>query len=137
MARCLSRHGYSVCSTTLHDQGFGHVGVDFLTTEAAAGQMVITNPPFKLAAEFIQHCVRLQVPFALLLKSQFWHAAGRLRLFEQHRPQAVLPLTWRPDFHFGSKGGAPTMEVCWTVWGRHPAETTNYYPLNKPGRSSK
>jgi hypothetical protein len=37
-------------------------------------------------------------------------------LFKEFPPAYVLPLTWRPDFMGGERGGAPTMEVHWTVW---------------------
>lgn len=35
----------------------------------------------------------------------------------------VLPLTWRPDFMGGERGGTPTMEVHWTVWRRGQTDT--------------
>ena len=44
-----------------------------------------------------------------------------------------VPLSWRPDFLFGSKSGAPTMEVLWTVWkAPYDNATTLYEPLLKP-----
>lgn len=132
MAECLRRHGYNVVPTTLHDQGYGQAGVNFLHQEKTMGQFIITNPPFRLATEFIEHAMTMGVPFAMLLKSQFWHAASRKGLFNSHKPMAVLPLTWRPDFHFGRKGGSPTMEVLWTVWGVLPAPYTEYVPLERP-----
>lgn len=50
---------------------------------------------------------------------------------------AADPLTWRPDFHFGAKGGSPTMECAWTVWDRVPSNVTQYVPLLKPtGRAA-
>lgn len=132
MALAIGDCGVAVTATTLHDQGFGETGVDFLEQGTPRGDWLITNPPFKLAAAFIEHAMTLGVPFAMLLKSQFWHASGRLDLFNQRRPRAVLPLTWRPDFHFGSKGGSPTMECAWTVWDATPAAATVYTPLAKP-----
>jgi hypothetical protein len=67
-----------------------------------------------------------------LLKSQYWHSKRREKLFQRIRPAQVFPLTWRPDFHFGAKGSAPTMEVLWTVW-RSPyrSKFTKYEPLSK------
>ena len=50
-------------------------------------------------------------------------AAKRKALFEEHPPAYVLPLTWRPDFMGGERGGAPTMEVHWTVWRRGHVDT--------------
>ena len=104
---------------------------DFLQgpSRVTSASWVITNPPFSLSAKFIEHTFKTVYPygFAFLLKSQYWHATTRLQLFRQCPPDAVLPLTWRPDFHFGTQGGAPTMEVYWTVWRR---------PFNPPGKKN-
>jgi hypothetical protein len=137
MSREIEAFGHSVFSSDLHDHGFGAVGLDFLEAELPEGvTFAITNPPFNVSAEFIARMASMGglEGFALLLKSQYWHSAKRRALFEQYPPAYVLPLTWRPDFHFGSKGGSPTMEVLWTVWLR-PFEANSparYIPLAKP-----
>ncbi len=131
IAKRLEYHGYKVVSTDLHDRGYGEAGIDFLLAERR-GDFILTNPPFSASQAFIDHALRLGVPFAFLLKSQYWHAQKRAPLFFKRQPQAVLPLTWRPDFLFGGKGGAPTMECIWTVWGTAPAATTIYQPLRRP-----
>ena len=109
--------------------------VDFLSCVAMPedANFIITNPPFNLAAQFIRKAMELKPThgFAFLLKSQFWHASSRLALFESSCPSFVLPLTWRPDFCFGERGGAPTMECLWTVWLPATARTI-YQPLSKP-----
>lgn len=131
MTKAIKAEGYHVVSSNLHDQGCGETGVDFTTLTKCECDFIITNPPFKLAEEFINTAARMGVPFAFLLKSQYWHAAKRGRVFDGFRPRAVLPLRWRPDFLFGQKGGAPTMEVIWTVWNATPSNLTEYAPLNK------
>lgn len=129
MVRALAAQGYDVTGTDL----FNEPAHDFLDTALAQPQAdwIITNPPFVAAAEFIERAASIGKPFALLLKAQYWHAARRADLFLRHRPAAVLPLTWRPDFLMGSKGGAPTMDVAWTVW-TPAAQTTQYVPLRRP-----
>ncbi len=131
ISKFLKNKGYNTIDTTLHDQGYGNVGLDFLT-QSGQGDVIITNPPFKLAEEFIEHAIDLNMPFAFLLKSQFWHSKRRMSLFDKHKPKYVLPLTWRPDFLFGKKSGSSTMECLWTVWGSKPADNTIYQPLSKP-----
>lgn len=132
----LADRGFSVVASDLHPTGYVTESTDYLTAPLPAGvDMVITNPPFSIAQEFIEHTLDLGVPFALLLKSQYWHSKGRRALFERHRPTAVLPLTWRPDFLFGSKSASPTMECLWTVWGADPAPATIYHPVGKPDLS--
>lgn len=130
----LADWGLSVLASDLHPAGrYVTESTDYLSAPLPAGvDVVITNPPFSIAQAFIEHTLDLGVPFALLLKSQYWHSKGRRALFERHRPTAVLPLTWRPDFLFGAKSASPTMECLWTVWGSEPAAATVYEPLSKP-----
>lgn len=106
---------------------------DFLkTTELPTGvDTIITNPPFKLAEEFIRHGFALGVKRqAMLLKSTFFHAKTRLELFRDMRPKIILPMNWRLDF---MNLGRPTMETIWVIWDdivntRH----TEYDILEKP-----
>ena len=116
-------------------------GTDFLTAELPEGvRWIITNPPFSMATEFIETCARHNRPFALLMKSQFWHARKRYDLFLEHPPRYVLPLTWRPDFNFldrkEGERGSPLMDVCWCVWDGMPA-FTQYVPLRKPEEAKR
>ena len=104
-------------------------GFDFLDREIEFdGRWIITNPPFSIADKFINRCVELKRPFALLLKSQYWHSKKRLPLFLKAPPRYVLPLTWRPDFT-GQKSSL--LDMIWVVWcGDH--HFTQYIPLQKP-----
>lgn len=128
----LLQRGMVVRSTDLHDRGYGEGGIDFLEVPAMRSDWMITNPPFAQSEAFIRHALELGKPFALLLKGQYWHSKRRQALFNNHRPVAVLPLTWRPDFLMGRKGGSPTMEAAWTVWHPTPAAATEYRLLSRP-----
>jgi hypothetical protein len=135
MANVFKYRGFEVVSTDLYYRGYGQGGKDFLHTDFIYCDWIITNPPFSLSEAFIRRCIKQGKPFALLFKSQFWHAAKKRKLFEAYRPEAVLPLSWRPNFLFAQterKSGSPLMEVCWTVWGDMPAQYTIYQPLEKP-----
>ncbi|HEY5585700.1 MAG TPA: SAM-dependent DNA methyltransferase [Ruminiclostridium sp.] len=132
MAKALAKRGHWVYPTDLNETGYGYNGIDYLKTQMIPCDWIITNPPFNVSEEFIRRSIEHKKPFALLLKSQYWHSKSRLKVFEDFRPEAVLPLTWRPDFLFGAKGGAPTMECIWTVWGTESAKITRYEPLKKP-----
>lgn len=130
MARVLSEHGLTVISTDIQ------TGTDFLTASLPDESIswIITNPPFCRSVEFIRHCSELKRPFALLLKSQYWHSAKRKPLFDEIRPSAVLPLTWRPDF---SGRGASILDMQWCIWENAWTDTTFYQPLSKPRRAYK
>lgn len=103
----------------------GVLPLDLLKVTEALGQVVVTNPPFALAADMIGVLLeRLKVPYlALLLKSQFWHADERRALFRRHTPARIWALTWRPDF---LGGGAPTMDCIWVVWDASHAGPTRF-----------
>ena len=125
MAAELAENGLTVCSTDLR------TGDDFLTCEPPREDVrwIITNPPFSHAEAFIRRAAEYNIPFAFLLKSQFWHAHKRREMFGAIKPGYVLPLTWRPDF---TGHGSSLMDVCWNVW--LPGSTwTQYIPLERRG----
>jgi hypothetical protein len=126
----LSRRA-TVLSTDLHVRGYGTGGVDFLTASLPNDvQGIVTNPPFDLAGDFIEHACSMGVPVAMLVKATYWHAKGRIGLFRRTGPLAVCPLTWRPRF-CPERGKAPTMDFIWTVWGPTPAPSPSYVLLEK------
>lgn len=126
MVNVMQANGYNVIATDVQ------TGDDFLQIENKECDWIITNPPFSLADRFIDRCIQHKRPFALLLKSQYWHARKRLDLFRKYPPSFVCPLTWRPDFLFKQRGGgSPLMDVMWVVWGG--CHDTRYVPLERPG----
>ena len=87
----LIEHGYDVISTDLYDRGFGTSGIDFLATSEPLAPIIITNPPFKLATEFIRHAMMvLKIDkMALLLKLTALEGAERSRVLEQSNLRTV------------------------------------------------
>ena len=129
MVNVMRGKGYEVIGTDIQ------TGNDFFQTDTPDGtEWIITNPPFSLAAEFIEECAKREKNFALLLKSQFWHAKKRYGLFNTYTPDRVLPMTWRPNFKWETLGSSsPLMDVIWCVW--HYPYTKSaplYIPLLKP-----
>ena len=133
MANVFIRNGYQTIATDIEDYAYGTSGIDFLRADAQPCDWIITNPPFKLAERFIRRCAEHKKPFALLLKSQYWNAKIRYQLFHEIQPTEILPLTWRPDFLFKTRGsGSPLMDMMWVVWGEKTSERTTFLPLRKP-----
>lgn len=134
MAGVLQTYFETVYATDILD------GTDFLKSSIDAADWIITNPPFSLAEDFIRRAAEIQKPFAMLLKSQYWHAAKRAALFEEIPPSYILPLTWRPDFFFKERengnSGSPLMDVMWCVWLTPWMRNvqTIYRPLPRPPR---
>ncbi len=115
MAKELRNAGFDVWASDLIDRGVNAEIIDFLKAPSARRESIVTNPPFKLADEFIYHALDfLEVEhMALLLPAGFWHAAFRAALWHQHTPSMVMPITTRID---ATGQGQPTMNVQWTVW---------------------
>jgi hypothetical protein len=124
ISKVLEGRRLDVISTDLHDRGYGKGGMNFLTADCNCGS-IITNPPFSLAANFIARAASKEVPFAMLLKSTYWHASSRYDLFEQTKPMAIIAMTWRPAMS-PERGKAATMDFIWTVWDRKPSNKTEY-----------
>lgn len=130
MSNVIKSYGYEVVETDIV------TGQDYLTTKRDC-DVIITNPPFNLSEQFIRKAVSEANLVCMLVKSQYWHASKRLKLFEDTSPKYILPLTWRPDFlehtrKEGDKKGSPTMEVCWVVWSNSSNSQCIYHPLKKP-----
>lgn len=133
MANVFKQNGYTVISSDIRETDQCDFVCDF-TREYYdhESDWIVTNPPFAIAEQFIQSAYSMGVPFAMLLKSQYWHSRKRYDLFQQTKPTWILPLTWRPDFLFKERGsGSPLMDCIWVVWDLNETEA-RYVPLTKP-----
>lgn len=129
MTRVLEWHGFEVTSTDIRDTGIispennGFGGLDFLNDDPAEKfgwepdpDMVVMNPPFALAAEFIEKALTYTPNVACLMKIDYWNAISRLPLWQRQMPAFFLPLTWRPAFLAKERGNSPLMNCAWCVW---------------------
>ena len=83
LAKELEHLGYHVKSTDLIDRGYGET-LDFLKSENNWHGDIVTNPPFKLASEFVTKSMNLIDKgryAAFLLKVQFLETPARAKLF--------------------------------------------------------
>lgn len=53
------RYGYKVYASDLKDRGYGISGIDFLKTSKTKGDIILTNPHYSLATEFIEHALEI------------------------------------------------------------------------------
>lgn len=123
MSRVLEWHGYEVTSTDIRETGQGIGGFDFLNDDPEEKwgwipepDMIVMNPPFSLAAEFIERALQFTPNVACLMKIDYWNAVSRLPLWERRIPQFFMPLTWRPAFLAKERGNSPLMNCAWCVW---------------------
>lgn len=123
IARVLLEAGYNVYVTDLVDRGFSEGNINFLTTNidprAAA---IITNPPFKLAREFVEASLQRAPYVAMLLRLAFLEGAARKPWFEAaplarvHVASRRLPMMHR-DGWTGPKAGSAVCHA-WFVWDK-------------------
>jgi len=81
ITRCINATGRNVISTDLNahegaDKGI-ETGRDFLMEYMPLADMIVTNPPYKLANQFIRHSLSLGCVFAGLMPLSYLSGANR------------------------------------------------------------
>ena len=120
IAKVLKTACYDVISSDLNDYGYCESGIDFLLEQKRAADHLVSNPPYKLAEEFIRHAIDLGVDkHAWLLRLSFLEGQKRYqRLFQDFPPIRVHVFSqrltiWRGDQEISSSG---TVAYAWFVW---------------------
>lgn len=117
--------GIKLTSSDLVSRGYGCGGVDFLKLdEEFKYDCVITNPPFKLAQEFIEKALKLSNKYVIMFaKIQLLEGVARRKLFDKFPPKYIYVFTNRINpLRNGSpvdengKRWASTMCFAWFVW---------------------
>lgn len=126
MSEVLKAAGYTVMSTDLIDRGYGVGGIDFLNTVNCGLDVdIITNPPYKFGAEFVEHALDVIADghkVAMFLKLQFLEGKGRKALFKKYPPKIIYVSSSRllcaknGDFEAMRSGGGSAVAYAWFVW---------------------
>jgi len=123
MAVALAEYFERVQSQDIFDYGFGSVG-DFLESKPSPGlfDWVITNPPFRLAEDFIQHALPIaRVGVAMLVRTVFIESVRRYeRLFQPCPPTSVAQFAERVPMVKGriDKKASTATGYAWVVWDK-------------------
>lgn len=121
LSKVLGSYNHRVISEDLVDRGFGKVNQDFLMRWERPCDYLITNPPFKLAEDFILKAIELgYTRHAWLLRLAFLEGQGRYeRLFSKHPFDVCYVFSKRQTMWIGE--GKPTSSgttaYAWFVWG--------------------
>lgn len=119
ISKLLISVGCPVYSADLYDRGYGETGIDFLTTTERKGEVLITNPPFRLGLDFLSHAYELGYQYIFLLaKLAFLGGIERSNLLEKTNLSRVLIFRRRPTF---TRNGVPMtnggmIEFAWFCW---------------------
>jgi len=139
MSRVLEQTGSDVYSSDLYDRPFGEAGIDFLTAERSASN-IVTNPPYNSAEGFLQAGLKkADRKLALLLRLAFLEGSNRNKtIFTTTPPARVWVFSERITFYpAGMKAaGSGTTAYAWFVWDKDAANTTELKWF-KPGYKAK
>ena len=124
LSKVLQAAGYDVRSTDLVDRGFGESGVDFLATTEHWDGDILTNPPFKLATQFVLHALDIATTgHKVIMFMPLTYLEGKTRWYNIYRttpPQVIYVSTSRlATSRLSRLTGEPDrgiMAFAWWVW---------------------
>lgn len=130
MVKPLSEYFGRVEASDIHDYGAGFPVEDYLFGPPRSHtDWTITNPPFRLAQQFVARALECSNDVAMIVRSAFLEGVGRHKeLFSVHPPCMILQFTERVVMHKGklSANGSTATAYCWIVWSRHSSGMTGF-----------
>jgi hypothetical protein len=124
MSSPLSEYALAVASSDVHEYGWGHIQHDFLLPFLPDGigatEWIVTNPPFRLAVDFVERGLNIASHgVAVLVRSVWAEGCDRYhRLFSTRPPTVIaqfaerVPMTkgrWDPEADAATS-------YAWFVW---------------------
>lgn len=118
-----------VRASDVHDYGYGYEVKDFLFGDHEPVDWIITNPPFRLAEQFIYKGLETaKSGVAIFVRSTFLEGVGRYsNLFTGNPPAVIAQFAERVVLHKGrlAPKGSTATAYCWVVWYPHPDTLKN------------
>lgn len=132
MARPLSEYASQLIASDVHDYGWGHHVHDFLMPFLPHGvdraDWIITNPPFRLAEQFVHRGLEIaERGVAVIVRTAFAESIQRYEsLFRDRRPSMVAQFVERVPMVKGrvDEDAASATAYCWMVWDKLGSEHT-------------
>lgn len=129
IVRVLNERGYRVYATDLVDYRSPDqdaARVDFLferqLPSVAAIGCIVTNPPFKLADQFVLHAMTFGIPIFMLLRLAFLESERRRIILENGWLSRIyvfrnrLPMMHREGYARTSMQGSSAIPFAWFCW---------------------
>lgn len=124
MARPLSEFFELVYASDVHPYGYGGVWDFLFPGDHPSFDWIITNPPFRLAAEFAHRGVDIAGEgVALLVRTAFLEGGGRYAtLFARRPPHTILQFAERVPMLKGrvDHEASTATAYCWILWFTKP-----------------
>jgi hypothetical protein len=126
MVRVLFEYSRHALGSDVHNYGEGFRSHDFLLPfvpwEGWRPDWIITNPPFRLAEQFVWHGLEIaERGVAVLVRSVFIESIGRYKnLFKTRQPAVMAQFVERVPMVKGrlDKAAVTATSYCWLVWTR-------------------
>ena len=115
ISKVLESKGYVVESMDLIDRGYGKGGVNFLEYNEIVDKDIITNPPYSLAQDFVEHAMDIITEghkIAMFLKLTFLESSRRKEMFKKYPPKKIwvsssrIPCGKNGDFYQRNADGS-------------------------------
>lgn len=131
MARTLGEYFGAVEASDVQDYGTGFPVRDYLFGPIARTDWTITNPPFRLAQQFIERALgSSDVGVAMFVRSAFLEGTGRYKaLFQDKPPTDILQFTERVVLQ---KGAVKNPNVAVRTW----SEKQQAWVMRKPSTAT-
>ncbi|MEM7619529.1 MAG: class I SAM-dependent methyltransferase [Pseudomonadota bacterium] len=132
IARVLKRYGHTVFCSDLIDYGYDDAlgGRDFLFEfDPPDVDAIVTNPPFKMANDFVRHAIRLVPRVYMLLRLSYLEGVRRSDILDSGQLARVyvfrdrLPMMHREGYE-GPKVEKSRVPFAWFVWDNDYAGPT-------------
>ncbi|MCU7837622.1 MAG: hypothetical protein KZQ83_20580 [gamma proteobacterium symbiont of Taylorina sp.] len=89
-------------------------GRDYLENNHKPVDLIITNPPYRLAQEFIIKALTHGKTVIMLLRLNFLESQARYEFWQANPPSHIITLSKRPSF---TGKGSDSTGYAWFVWG--------------------
>ncbi|HWF96654.1 MAG TPA: class I SAM-dependent methyltransferase [Xanthobacteraceae bacterium] len=124
VVKVLRAAGHNVVATDLnaYDCPDSTAAVDFLLERAALADCIVTNPPFKLAHQFVAHALSPRPRVLMLLRLAFLETERRAAILEGcglvrvHVFRARLPMMHRQNWT--GRKATSGIAFAWFAWDR-------------------
>ena len=131
MVAALLEYFDKVAASDVHDYGYGYKIHDYVSGDPPRGDWTITNPPFRLAEQFIRQGLKASSKgAAVIVRTAFLEGVGRYRgLFSIHPPSDILQFSERVVMHKGklTATGSTATSYCWIVWRKYADQGTHFH----------
>lgn len=125
ISNVLEENGYDVESVDIVNRGYKgqHTSADFFERKDTWNGDIVTNPPYKFAAEFVEHALDVTAEghkIAMFLKLTFLEGEKRRKLFQNNPPYKIYVFTKRINcaLNGDEEEFKKSSAVCyaWFVW---------------------